>query len=493
MHTIKKLVGSSLLLGVAVGISACGASPEDWSGTADPAGSGSPEETAVSEVQQAVNSASWNTLGNTLTGTAGNAKLGAINTTSAEGPYGLELWVKATGTSATRALLIQPVSSAAPYNVPSLVGGFSGNLVTAGVTGATIAGGGASTFVNRVTDHWGAIGGGDGNQVGNNDANVNNANDATVGGGAGNTASAAAATVGGGAFNTASGNRSFVGGGQDNLAFGSHATVAAGSANAAFGDNSTVSGGSGHDASGHGSTIAGGIENIADGDASIAVGGTQNSAAGDNSLAAGQKASANFDGCFVWADMSTSTTQDCGAANRFVARATGGVFFYSNNTNPRTGVTLTPGAGSWTNLSDRDAKTDIVPIVPRDVLRRVTSIPMATWTYKSEPGVRHMGPMAQDFRAAFGLGTDDRSIVTIDADGVALAAIQGLNEKATELEVTVAKLVSENRELRDRLDRLEASRPRAHASMFSGSALGFGVIALGLAGAFVGARRRKRG
>ena len=124
MHTIKRVRGSFLLLGVALSISACGGSPEDWNGTGEPAASGSPEEAAVSQVNQAVNSASWNTLGNTLTGTAGNAKLGAINTVTTEGPYGLELWVKGTGSIAARALLIQPVSAAAPYNVPNLIGGF---------------------------------------------------------------------------------------------------------------------------------------------------------------------------------------------------------------------------------------------------------------------------------------------------------------------------------------------------------------------------------
>jgi len=49
-----------------------------------------------------------------------------------------------------------------------------------------------------------------------------------------------------------------------------------------------------------------------------------------------------------------------------------------------------------------------------------------------DPSVRHLGPMAQDFRAAFGLGEDDRHISSSDADGVALAAIQGLNQKLEE-------------------------------------------------------------
>jgi hypothetical protein len=64
------------------------------------------------------------------------------------------------------------------------------------------------------------------------------------------------------------------------------------------------------------------------------------------------------------------------------------------------------------------------------VLEKVALLPIQQWRFKAEPdGVRHVGPMAQDFRAAFGLGEIPTAIATVDADGVALAAIQGLNEK----------------------------------------------------------------
>jgi hypothetical protein len=52
---------------------------------------------------------------------------------------------------------------------------------------------------------------------------------------------------------------------------------------------------------------------------------------------------------------------------------------------------------------------------------------VSTWNYTAQDGsIRHMGPMAQDFRAAFGLGEDDTTISVVDEQGVALAAIQGL-------------------------------------------------------------------
>jgi hypothetical protein len=52
------------------------------------------------------------------------------------------------------------------------------------------------------------------------------------------------------------------------------------------------------------------------------------------------------------------------------------------------------------------------------------------WNYKTEGAYMHrLGPVAQAFHAVFDLGADNRYIATVDADGVALAAIQELNQK----------------------------------------------------------------
>jgi len=86
--------------------------------------------------------------------------------------------------------------------------------------------------------------------------------------------------------------------------------------------------------------------------------------------------------------------------------------------------------GTITPNSDRNAKTDIVEVDAAAILARVTELPIRQWRFKAEgSGVKHVGPMAQDFRAAFGLGEHETAIATVDADGVALAAIQGLNQK----------------------------------------------------------------
>ncbi|MEI6197197.1 MAG: tail fiber domain-containing protein, partial [Verrucomicrobiota bacterium] len=83
-----------------------------------------------------------------------------------------------------------------------------------------------------------------------------------------------------------------------------------------------------------------------------------------------------------------------------------------------------------TPSSDRNLKKNFAAVDALAVLAKVSALPIQQWTYKAETdAVHHVGPMAQDFHAAFGLGANDVTIATVDADGVALAAIQGLNQK----------------------------------------------------------------
>jgi hypothetical protein len=123
-------------------------------------------------------------------------------------------------------------------------------------------------------------------------------------------------------------------------------------------------------------------------------------------------------------------------------------------------VSLAGGGGAWTTLSDRNAKTNFTQVNAEEVLAKVAALPLSTWNYKSQAeDIRHIGPMAQDFKAAFGVGESDTGITTVDADGVALAAIQGLNEKvevrSQKSEDRIQILESENADLRTRLEKLE--------------------------------------
>ena len=104
-------------------------------------------------------------------------------------------------------------------------------------------------------------------------------------------------------------------------------------------------------------------------------------------------------------------------------------------------------------VSDQNLKTDFTSVQPEEILTQLAALPIAGWRYTNEiTGVRHVGPMAQDFKAAFGLGGDDKFIPFVDEEGVALAAIQGLNQKLNQqLQARDAELA----ELKARLTELE--------------------------------------
>jgi hypothetical protein len=386
-------------------------------------------------------------------------------------------------------------------DAPNLIGGSSVNFVSGGVVGATIGGGGATNylglinFTNSVTADFGTVGGGAANTagsfatVGGGNANIASGNDSTVGGGQQNTASGLYATVGGGDVNNASSSDSTVGGGVENTASGQGSTVGGGgydggltSGNTAQGNASVIGGGWGNNiqsggsyafigggdsntASGQEATVSGGVGNTASGLASIIPGGVGNEASGPGSFAAGVEAQAVNFNAFVWSDGSATTTST--ANNQFMARASGGVIIYSSSGNTA-GVSLAAGSGTWSSLSDRNAKDGFATVTAQQVLAKVAVLPLTTWSYKTEPGVRHVGPMAQDFYAAFGVGEDDKHITTVDEGGVALAAIQGLNEKVEsgkqtaetqmeKLEAENAKLKQQNDSLAGRLNELEAA------------------------------------
>jgi hypothetical protein len=117
-------------------------------------------------------------------------------------------------------------------------------------------------------------------------------------------------------------------------------------------------------------------------------------------------------------------------------------------------------AGLIFENSDVNAKTNITPVNPDEVLKKVTQLPIKQWAYKESPHSHHIGPMAQDFRAAFGTGETDTSLATMDVGGVAIASIQALNQK---LNSQNAALEDHNRELegevsalREELDQMKA-------------------------------------
>ena len=111
--------------------------------------------------------------------------------------------------------------------------------------------------------------------------------------------------------------------------------------------------------------------------------------------------------------------------------------------------------GPVATVSDRNLKTSFSSLSPFDILQRLVSLRISSWSYKSEPGVRHIGPTAQDFAKAFRVGESNRRIAVVDADGVELASIQALNKMVKAQQQQISTLQKQNALLGRRLAKLE--------------------------------------
>ncbi len=321
-------------------------------------------------------------------------------------------------------------------------------------------GGGSYNQIYGSNGAYSVIAGGYENTVDSTDGNS-----VTLGGGAYNSALSGGAALLGGEFNTASGYLSSLVGGKNETASGGYSFIGGGWANTASATWATVAGGNTNTASGNGANVAGGANNTASGAHATVLGGSKNTASGDQSLAAGVDSNAATTGSFVWSDDSSGATQLTSTVDdQFLARASGGFTLWTNATNT-VGATLASGSGTWASASDRAMKTNVARIDEADVLDKVATLPITTWSYVSERGVRHVGPMAQDFYAAFGVGEDDRHITSIDEDGVALAAIKALHVQTATLHAENARLRSELAAERAHDRRVDAQLSRLIAAL----------------------------
>jgi hypothetical protein len=123
------------------------------------------------------------------------------------------------------------------------------------------------------------------------------------------------------------------------------------------------------------------------------------------------------------------------------------------------GVPVPPGqeyCGIECPISDRNAKENFATVDVHQVLEKVTQLDILTWNYKTSPdAVRHLGPMAQDFMAAFTIGGTDKAIFQVDADGVALASIQALDSEIETLRAENAELKAALATLTRRVDAMK--------------------------------------
>jgi hypothetical protein len=363
-----------------------------------------------------------------------------------------------------------------------VIGGGYGNTLETNAFRSVIAGGSGNQVGPYLS--FAFIGGGNGNAVLEGDS--------TIGGGEGNTIQKGAdrSVIAGGGNNTIVGSFNFpvysaISGGQSNLiqTNGIFSVIGGGVGNTVFSNAAyvTVAGGSSNAASGAFAVVSGGFGNIASGRAATVVGGYSNNAAGDSSFAAGTSANAAGNRSFVWNSF-PNPNYAVGTNEFFVFAENGFSVDYNNQTGsgggdrwvyigkgrggflgsvPSTIITwntayLSDG-GAWTSASDRARKANFASVDARSVLEKVAVLPIQTWNYTNDPpGWRHLGPVSQDFHAAFGLnGDDDKHIADVDEGGVALAAIQGLNQKVEALKERLDRRDAENAQLKTELRELK--------------------------------------
>lgn len=192
--------------------------------------------------------------------------------------------------------------------------------------------------------------------------------------------------------------------------------------------------------------LGGGYGSTANGFASVALGDGV-STNGPGAVVVGSFAASPWEGAFVFGDRSSLTPVQAIGSNTFTVRAAAGVrFFTSSQTASNSpGVALASGGGAWINASDVNLKDHFSDLDGEDVLAKLAGMQIRAWSYKAQgAAIRHAGPTSQDFRAAFGLGESETGINSIDADGIALRAIQALEARTREV-----------RDLRARVEALE--------------------------------------
>ena len=272
---------------------------------------------------------------------------------------------------------------------------------------------------------------------------------------------------------TASGDYSFAIGlsasseGQSAISMG-QGTEASGNYSVAMGNNTIASGGSSTSIGTN--TIASDVSSTAMGSSTTASGvvstamGSNTTASGDYSTAAGYFTTASGDrstalgsnvttnghhGSFVIGDYSTSSIMSQQKDNEMKMRFANGYFLYSSSS-LSTGVYMLGGTSGWNNISDRNKKENFSEIDGETLLNKIKALPVTKWNYKNtDPRIKYVGPMAQDFFNTFHLGgTDSLGINSIAIDGINLAGVKALEERTRVQEKRITELENQNLELR---------------------------------------------
>jgi len=433
----------------------------------------------------------WN-----LTGNAGTAP--GVNFVGTSDNQPVEFWV-----NNVRALRLEPTADdASHFNIVNVVGGSPANYIASGVYGSVIAGGGALSYfgvaqTNSILADGSFLGGGWHNSIQTNasysvlaggawnsiqtnahgsflvggyrNAIGASAFDSFVGGGLENSISAGASSsvLGGGEYNSiqSTARAAFLGSGGNNTNAGAYAVVPGGRNNSANGNYSFAAGrrakalydgdfvwADSQDGD-FGATApnqfviraVGGVGiGAPPGDALLDVTGNMRLNDYDLFLRAGSDRNHGlgwYGGTKTFASQAPDGPVLYGHGGGLLATTRGGVPNWTLQWTPDGDIFVraTVNATTFNPTCDRDQKENFTPVDSQEVLERVSALPITRWNFKQETAP-HLGPMAQDFYAAFGLGTDDKHIATVDADGVALAAIQGLDQKLKERDAEIQAL-----------------------------------------------------
>lgn len=233
----------------------------------------------------------------------------------------------------------------------------------------------------------------------------------------------------------------------------------------------------------------------ASGQGSVAL-GYRTEAAADYSVALGYRAttcttgtqSANTcttprTGVFIWGDESTTNPVNAQFDNEFRIRAAGGIRLRTSanasaapGISGNTGCDLPAGSGTFSCSSSRTIKTAFEAIDAQSLLAGIRALPLSTWAYiEDTAGTRHLGPVAEDFFAQFGLGEGPNSIGAQDLASLGLVGVQALAERDEAHARELAALSERNAQLqaelqsslelqRELLQRLSALERRVSAS-----------------------------
>jgi trimeric autotransporter adhesin len=278
-------------------------------------------------------------------------------------------------------------------------------------------------------------------------------------------------------FTFAGGNQ-VIASGYGSFAFGDQVTVSS-TVGVGFGSAVTVSGTAG---------FSSGAQNVCSGFACTAIGytvraagqgsvalGFRTSAIGDYTVALGYRASSNVScpshpgtsctGTFAAGDESTTDSVRNQADNEFRIRYNGGIRLRvstaANGNTPgaggNVGCDLTVAVPSWTCASSRTVKENFRTVDGEDVLARIRAMPITTWNMiGGGRDVRHLGPVAEDFYHAFGLGIGETTIGMGDIDGVNLAGVKALEARTQHLQQELDARTAEVGQLRGDVAELRA-------------------------------------